>query len=163
MRLLTKPLAVVATLASLFASASALAQTAVTTQPPPPTVPVVVVTTPPPAPTPAPEAVPKNFIYDLAKASLAKQGIANPTPAQLAAERKSIADQRAQGKGWGVIAQSLGLNLGQVISSANHARNDARKEHHADKREQDGEHKAGEHGAGGQGGQGGSHSGGKGK
>ena len=177
MRFLPKPLAVVVTLAGLFASVSTLAQTVVATQPPPPAVPVVVVTAPPPAPTtapipgttPVPKAVPKNFINDLAKASLAKQGIAHPTPAQLAAERKSIADQRAQGKGWGVIAQSLGLNLGQVISSANHARHDARKEHHAggkhhkrdaDKHEQHGEHKAGDHSAGGQGG---SHGGGKGK
>jgi hypothetical protein len=174
MRLLTKPLAAVVTLGCLFASTSAMAQTAVAVQPPPVT-PVVVVT-PPPAPAPEPKAVPKNFINYLAKASLAKQGIAQPTPAQLAAERKSIADQRAAGKGWGAIAQSLGLNLGKVISSANHARHDARKEQHAQSKHQkrDGEkHEAhaerktaehsagGEHGGSGQGG--GNHGGGKGK
>jgi hypothetical protein len=59
---------------------------------------------------------------------LAKQGITNPTRAQLAAERKAIADQRAKGMGWGQIAQSLGLNLGQVVSASNHARHEDRKE-----------------------------------
>jgi len=60
---------------------------------------------------PTTQQVPRNFSTDLAKASLAKQGITNPTKAQLDAERKSINAQRADGKGWGVIAQSLGLNL----------------------------------------------------
>ena len=79
--------------------------------------------------TPVPEAPQtKDLTGDLAKASLAKQGITNSTPAQLEAESKAIADQRAKGMGWGQIAQSLGLNLGQVVSASNHARHEDRKE-----------------------------------
>jgi hypothetical protein len=91
---------------------------------------VVAVPTPAPAPKPASPTAPqtKDFVGDLAKASLAKQGITNPTRAQLAAERRAIADQRAKGMGWGQIAQSLGLNLGQVVSASNHARHEDRKE-----------------------------------
>lgn len=121
MKNLRKPLALALTVLSLCVGASALAQT---------TVSATVGTTTPPTGTAAPvtQTVPKGFVTDLAKASLAKQGITNPTKAQLDAESKAIAAQRAQGQGWGVIAQSLGLNLGQVVSAANQARRDARKE-----------------------------------
>lgn len=125
------------------------------------------------------QKVPRNFATDLAKASLAKQGITNPTKAQLDAERKSIADQRAQGKGWGVIAQSLGLNLGQVVSATNQARRDQRKDdkdhkerkdtdhsgkhgkHDSDRGPMGGDHKSGSERSGGAGG-GGGHGGGNG-
>jgi hypothetical protein len=131
---------------SLCIGASALAQTTVAA-----TVGTTNPTTTTSTPPPATQRVPRGFVTDLAKASLAKQGITNPTKAQLAAESKAIAAQRAQGKGWGVIAQSLGLNLGQVVSAANQARHEARKDH--DKRGDDkdgkgnhGKHHEGDHG-----------------
>lgn len=72
------------------------------------------------APTPTTQTAPKqDFATDLAKADLAKQGIANPTSSQLANAVKSIQDQRASGLGWGQIANSLGLKLGDVVSAAN--------------------------------------------
>ena len=98
---------------------------------------------------PTTQRVPKGFVTDLAKASLAKQGITNPTKAQLAAESKAIAAQRAQGKGWGVIAQSLGLNLGQVVSAANQARRDARKDQDKRGDDKDGKGKHGKNQGGG--------------
>lgn len=82
------------------------------------------------APTPTNTAKTKSgtdLAGDLAKADLAKQGITNPTPSQLSAARASVTDQRAKGIGWGQIAQSRGLNLGQVVSAANRERRDARK------------------------------------
>lgn len=70
--------------------------------------------------TPTTQAVPhQDFATELAKADLAKQGIAEPTTQQLADSVKSIQDQRASGLGWGQIAASLGLNLGNVVSAAN--------------------------------------------
>lgn len=105
MRFTRSSLAGVLAAASLCLSVSALAQTEATA--------AVAVGT----------AAPKDLATDLAKASLAKQGITNPTKSQLEAERQSITAQRVQGKGWGVIAQSLGLNLGQVVSAASKDRN----------------------------------------
>jgi uncharacterized membrane protein YgcG len=76
--------------------------------------------------------VPKqDFVTLLAMADLSKQGITHPTQAQLAAEVKSIQAQRASGMGWGAIADSLGLKLGDVVSAANrnlHADDDKRTE-----------------------------------
>ncbi len=60
-----------------------------------------------------------DFATELAKADLAKQGIAEPTKEQMAAALKGIQDQRASGLGWGQIAASLGLNLGHVVSAVN--------------------------------------------
>jgi hypothetical protein len=114
---------------ALVFSLGGMAASAQTTAPS--AAPVVVVAVPTPAPAPAPKTTSpqtKDLTGDLAKASLAKQGITNPTRAQLAAERRAIADQRAKGMGWGQIAQSLGLNLGQVVSASNHARHEDRKE-----------------------------------
>lgn len=146
--------------------------------------------TPPPATTP-PTATPSptrtrsvDLAGDLAKANLAKQGITNPTPSQLADARKSIAAQRAQGMGWGQIAHSMGLNLGKVISAANRERRDARKAqakaaqekdkdhrsktgHHTQGNRHGADHKSGnkstEHGEGDHGAGGGHGGGGKGK
>lgn len=70
----------------------------------------------------------KDLAGDLATANLANQGITNPSPTQLAAARQSVLDQRAQGMGWGQIANQLGLNLGKVISAAAHADNETRKQ-----------------------------------
>jgi hypothetical protein len=68
----------------------------------------------------------------LAKASLAQQGITNPTPAQLSAALNGgvitsststtsvagVLTQRQEGSGWGQIAQSLGVKLGSVVSAS---------------------------------------------
>lgn len=53
----------------------------------------------------------------LAEASLKKQGITNPTPAQLEASVMKVLTMRADGKGWGQIAQSYGVKLGDVKRS----------------------------------------------
>ena len=56
----------------------------------------------------------------LAEASLAKQGITNPTPAQLEAAlvgKDGILQMRAAGQGWGQIANSMDIKLGDVKRS----------------------------------------------
>jgi hypothetical protein len=50
----------------------------------------------------------------LAEASLREKGITNPTPAQLEAAVMDILKMRADGKGWGQIAQAKGFKLGEV-------------------------------------------------
>ena len=57
-----------------------------------------------------------------AKADLAKQGITNPTNAQLGAATSNVQGLRDSGMGWGAIANSLGLRLGDVVSDANQAK-----------------------------------------
>ncbi len=65
----------------------------------------------------------------LARYQLAQQGIANPTPLQLATalggtitvdgrtfEHGGVLQMRADGLGWGQIAHRLGTNLGPVVS-----------------------------------------------
>src|SRR5258708_11125958 len=47
----------------------------------------------------------------LAEADLKKQGVANPTPTQLKSEMTKILQERADHKGWGRIAQSMGFKL----------------------------------------------------
>jgi len=140
MQFLRNPLAIALAALSLSVGGAAVAQTTVTAQA---TVGTTTGSTAGTTTAPTTQQVPRNFSTDLAKASLAKQGITNPTKAQLDAERKSINAQRADGKGWGVIAQSLGLNLGQVVSDANRARRDARKAEsdRADKGDKDGKGK----------------------
>jgi hypothetical protein len=64
-----------------------------------------------------------NIALSLAEKSLADQGIANPTPAQLqsaligTSTRPGILALRADGQGWGQIAQSMGFKLGEVMRS----------------------------------------------
>ena len=61
-----------------------------------------------------------NIALSLAQESLAKQGITNPTPQQLQAAltgKSGILTLRGEGKGWGAIADSLGVKLGKVVSS----------------------------------------------
>jgi len=56
----------------------------------------------------------------LAEASLAKQGITNPTPAQLEAAlvgKEGILTARAAGQGWGQIANAMDIKLGDVKRS----------------------------------------------
>lgn len=50
----------------------------------------------------------------LAEADLKRQGITNPTPEQLKTSLNGVLQQRADGKGWGQIAHSMDLKLGDV-------------------------------------------------
>src|SRR5262249_31324201 len=50
----------------------------------------------------------------LAQESLKQQGITNPTPDQLKTAVTGILDQRAQHKGWGEIANAMGVKLGDL-------------------------------------------------
>jgi hypothetical protein len=50
----------------------------------------------------------------LAAASLEKKGITQPTPAQLEASLMEVLKLRADGMGWGQIAQAQGVKLGEV-------------------------------------------------
>ncbi|MEN9383528.1 MAG: hypothetical protein RL323_671 [Pseudomonadota bacterium] len=54
----------------------------------------------------------------LVLAQLKKQGIANPTEADIAAATATLTAQRTSGMGWGAMANAMGLRLGEVISSA---------------------------------------------
>src|SRR5712691_4339430 len=56
-----------------------------------------------------------NIALSLAEASLKQQGITNPTPQQLQSSLTGVLDQRASGKGWGQIANSMGFKLGEVV------------------------------------------------
>jgi hypothetical protein len=82
-----------------------------------------------------------NIALSLAKTTLAKQGITNPTPEQLTAALNGgkitltngtvvtitgILTQRSAGMGWGKIAQTAGVKLGSVVS---HAKTDDDREH----------------------------------
>jgi hypothetical protein len=63
----------------------------------------------------------------LTQASLQKQGIQDPTPEQLKDALTSVLQQRADGGGWGEIANSMGFRLGELKRSeraerAQHAR-----------------------------------------
>ena len=79
-----------------------------------------------------------NIALSLTEASLAQQKIANPTPDQLKAALEPILQQRADGKGWGEIANAMGIKLGDVMRSERSrgqdrmARNE-RLERHSDK------------------------------
>ena len=50
----------------------------------------------------------------LARESLKEQGIKNPTPEQLKTAVTNVLDQRAQHKGWGEIAKSMGVKMGEL-------------------------------------------------
>jgi hypothetical protein len=78
-----------------------------------------------------------NIALALAQASLKEQGIANPTPAQLQAalnggamtgssgktvQLPGVLRLRAEGKGWGEVAHSLGFKLGEVVRAEKAAR-----------------------------------------
>lgn len=51
----------------------------------------------------------------LAEADLKKQGVANPTPEQIKAEMTKILQERADHKGWGVIAKERGFKVGDLM------------------------------------------------
>jgi hypothetical protein len=73
-----------------------------------------------------------NIALSLAKAALEKEGITNPTPAQLAAalnggtfattngpvSMSGVLSQRQAGQGWGQIANSMGVKLGSLMSAS---------------------------------------------
>lgn len=96
---------------ALFAASGVFAQT---------TVDVAVTTTPTTTTTTAPT---QDFATNIAKADLAKQGIADPTSAELGKATANVQGLRDSGMGWGAIANSLGLRLGDVVSAANKAKN----------------------------------------
>jgi hypothetical protein len=50
----------------------------------------------------------------LTQASLEKQGIKEPTPEQLKLALTEVLQQRADGGGWGEIANSMGFRLGEL-------------------------------------------------
>ncbi len=73
-----------------------------------------------------------NIALSLAKADLARRGITNPTPAQLAAALNGgtittvkgtvtmagVLAQRQAGMGWGQIADAMGAKLGALVSAS---------------------------------------------
>jgi hypothetical protein len=59
----------------------------------------------------------------LAEADLKKQGVANPTPEQIKAEMTKILQERADHKGWGVIAKERGFKVGDLMRSDKAERN----------------------------------------
>lgn len=58
-----------------------------------------------------------NIALSLASASLDEKGITDPTPRQLRAAVMEVLEMRADGKGWGQVAQSMGFKLGDVMRS----------------------------------------------
>jgi hypothetical protein len=63
-----------------------------------------------------------NIALALAKTSLARQGITNPTPSQLSATLGGLLSQKADGVGWGRIAKGMGVKLGAVVSASHTSR-----------------------------------------
>lgn len=53
----------------------------------------------------------------IAEADLKKQGITDPTPEQLKAEMTKLLQDRADGGGWGKLAQDRGFKLGELMRS----------------------------------------------
>lgn len=113
----------------------------------------------------------QNFAGELAKADWAKKGVSLPSKTQLDASTQHIQGLRASGMGWGEIANSLGLRLGDVVSAANrnkHAddakhpkseKTESQRAEHTEHAGHDGSHD-GNHGGGGSSGRGGSGGGG---
>jgi hypothetical protein len=58
-----------------------------------------------------------NIALALTEAKLKEQGITSPTPDQLKNTLSGILQQRADGKGWGEIANGMGMKLGDVMRS----------------------------------------------
>jgi len=78
-----------------------------------------------------------DIALSLAREKLRQQGIANPTSEQLktaligGAQNPGILKQRADGMGWGQIAQSQGVKLGDIMRADKAPKNDsvARTDH----------------------------------
>jgi hypothetical protein len=56
-----------------------------------------------------------NIALSLTEATLSKQSIVTPTPEQLQAALEPILLARAEGKGWGEIANAMGIRLGELM------------------------------------------------
>ena len=65
----------------------------------------------------------------LTQASLQKQGIKDPTPEQLKVALTSVLRQRADGGGWGEIANSMGFKLGDLKGGQHRAERMERAQH----------------------------------
>jgi hypothetical protein len=61
----------------------------------------------------------KSFTSLIASASLAEQGVTDPSDADLGAAEANVQAMRDSGMGWGEIANSMNLRLGDVVSAAN--------------------------------------------
>lgn len=61
----------------------------------------------------------RSFVSLIAAASLDQQGLTNPTTADLGAAESQVQAMRDSGMGWGAIANSMNLRLGDVVSAAN--------------------------------------------
>lgn len=107
-------------------------------------------------------AATQKFTLDIAKAKLAADGTINPSGAQLATATSQVQAMRDAGMGWGAIANSLGLRLGDVVSNVN-------KQKHTEPAETEtavsakGSDNRGGHGSGRGGGNGGGNGGGGGR
>jgi len=58
-----------------------------------------------------------NIALSLTEAKLAQQNITDPTLAQVKSALEPILQARADGRGWGAIANSMGFKLGDVMRS----------------------------------------------
>jgi hypothetical protein len=65
----------------------------------------------------------------LTQAALEKQGIANATPEQLKVALTEVLGQRADGSGWGEIANSMGFRLGELKRAQNRPERTERVQH----------------------------------
>jgi hypothetical protein len=65
----------------------------------------------------------------LTEASLQKQGIKDPTSEQLKLALTDVLQQRADGSGWGEIANSMGFRLGELKSAAHRPERMERVQH----------------------------------
>jgi hypothetical protein len=61
----------------------------------------------------------QDFVGMLARASLTQQGVTAPTPDDVGVAESAVEAMRASGMGWGAIANSLGVNLGSLVSAEN--------------------------------------------
>lgn len=60
-----------------------------------------------------------DFAKDIARSFLVSKGLPTPSAEQLTVATQDVQAMRDSGMGWGVIANTLGLRLGDVVSSAN--------------------------------------------
>ena len=137
-------LALSAAAALIYAGTAAQAQTAPATSTTATTVPASTTT---PTSTPKLNSGETKISLSLAKAALVKLGITNPTPEQIAAALNGgtvttatgpvtmpgVLTQRASGKGWGQIANEMGVKLGTLVRSSK-----------ASEKHEDAEHASGE-------------------
>jgi hypothetical protein len=68
----------------------------------------------------------RDLSTSIALASLAKQDVTDPTVEQVDSAVSDVNAMRASGMGWGVIANSLGLRLGDVVSASRKANKQVR-------------------------------------